>query len=99
MLADSDYLAREVASLRTSLGDLATRDYVRSELRETLVAIMTRLDQLEADRRDLNSDVVTSDVVTSDVVTSDVVNSQESDARPRNSASATGDDPEDSPPA
>ena len=89
MLADSDYLAREVASLRTSLGDLATRDYVRSELRETLVAIMTRLDQLEADRRDLNSDVVTSDVV----------NSQESDARPRNSASATEDDPEDSPPA
>ena len=99
MLAESDYLAREVASLRTSLGDLATRDYVRSELRETLVAIMTRLDQLEADRRDLNSDVVTSDVVTSDVVTSDVVNSQESDARPRTSASATEDDPEDSPPA
>ena len=89
MLADSDYLAREVASLRTSLGDLATRDYVRSELRETLVVIMTRLDQLEADRRDLNSDVVTSDVV----------NSQESDARPRTSASATEDDPEDSPPA
>ncbi len=89
MLADSDYLAREVASLRTSLGDLATRDYVRSESRETLDAIMTRLDQLEADRRDLNSDVTTSDVV----------NSQESDARPRTSASATEDDPEDSPPA
>ena len=89
MLADSDYLAREVASLRTSLGDLATRDYVRSELRETLDAIMTRLDQLNADRRDLNSDVVNSDVV----------NSQESDARPRTSASATEDDPEDSPPA
>ena len=89
MLADSDYLAREVSSLRTSLGDLATRDYVRSELRETLDAIMTRLDQLEADRRDLNSDVVNSDVV----------NSQGSDARPRTSASATEDDPEDSPPA
>ena len=50
---------------------------------------MTRLDQLKADRRDLNSDVVNSDVV----------NSQESDARPRTSASATEDDPEDSPPA
>jgi Predicted membrane protein len=35
MLADSDYLAREVASLRSSLGDMATRDFVRSELRET----------------------------------------------------------------
>ena len=45
---------------------------------------MTRLDQLEADRRDLNSDVA---------------NSRESDARPRTSASATEDDPEDSPPA
>ena len=89
MLADSDYLAREVASLRTSLGELASRDYVRSELRETLDAIMTRLDQLEADRRDLNSDAVTSDVV----------NSQESDDRPRTSASATDADPEDSPPA
>ena len=47
MLADSDYLAREVASLRTSLGELATRDYVRSELRETLETIMNRLDHLE----------------------------------------------------
>gem|GEM_PF-184338 len=104
MLADSDYLAREVATLRTSLGELATRDYVRSELRETLDAIMTRLDELEADRRDLHSDAVTSDAVTSDAVTSDavtsdVVNSRESDARPRTSASATEDDPEDSPPA
>ena len=51
MLADSDYLAREVASLRTSLGELATRDYVRSELRETLDAIMTRLDNLEESAR------------------------------------------------
>jgi uncharacterized membrane protein len=47
MLADSDYLAREVAALRSSLGELATRDYVRSELRETLEQIMDRLDQLE----------------------------------------------------
>ena len=76
------------------LGELATRDYVRSELRETLDAIMTRLDELEADRRDLHSDTVTSDAVTSDVV-----NSRESDDRPRTSASATEDDPEDSPPA
>lgn len=47
MLADSDYLAREVASLRASLGDVATRDFVRSEMRETLEQILTRLDQLE----------------------------------------------------
>ncbi len=89
MLADSDYLAREVASLRTSLGELATRDYVRSELRETLEAIMTRLDQLEADRREFNSDVVDSDVV----------KSHESNDSPRTSTSTTDADPEDSPPA
>jgi uncharacterized membrane protein len=48
MLADSDYLAREVASLRSSLGELATRDFVRSELRETLERIVDRLDRLES---------------------------------------------------
>lgn len=47
MLADSDYLAREVASLRSSLGDMATRDFVRSELRETLEQVMDRLDSIE----------------------------------------------------
>jgi len=51
MLADSDYLAREVASLRTSLGELATRDFVRSELRETLEMIVERLDRIEAATR------------------------------------------------
>ena len=34
LLADSDYLARELAALRMALGDVATRDYVRSELRD-----------------------------------------------------------------
>jgi len=34
LLADSDYLAREIADLRMALGDVATRDYVRSELRD-----------------------------------------------------------------
>lgn len=56
MLADSDYLAREVASLRTSLGELATRDYVRSELRETLEQIMERLDRLESGSPEAPSD-------------------------------------------
>jgi uncharacterized membrane protein len=36
LLADSDYLAREIASLRQALGDVATRDYVRGELRDLL---------------------------------------------------------------
>jgi len=32
-LADTEYLAREVAALRIAVGEVATRDFVRSELR------------------------------------------------------------------
>ena len=35
-LADTEYLTREVASLRIALRDMATRDFVRSELRSML---------------------------------------------------------------
>jgi len=34
--ADMDFLAREIAGLRMRVGDLATRDFIRSELREFL---------------------------------------------------------------
>ena len=94
MLADSDYLAREVASLRTSLGELATRDYVRSEVREALDAIMTRLDQLEVDRHDKDSRAVDSGAVNSGAV-----NARESENRPQASTPATDADSENSPPA
>jgi hypothetical protein len=30
--ADTEYLAREIASLRIALGEVATRDFLRSEL-------------------------------------------------------------------
>ena len=45
LLADSDYLAREIAALRLALGDVATRDYVRSELRDQVDDIITALDK------------------------------------------------------
>ena len=35
-LADTEYLAREVAALRIALQNVATRDFVRSELRDLL---------------------------------------------------------------
>ncbi len=35
-LADTEYLAREVAALRHAVGETATRDFVRSELRTLL---------------------------------------------------------------
>jgi uncharacterized membrane protein len=30
--ADTEYLAREIASLRIAVGEVATRDYIRTEL-------------------------------------------------------------------
>ena len=47
-----DFVAREIAGLRMSVGELATRDYVRSELRAELRAILAELEttgQLELD--------------------------------------------------
>jgi uncharacterized membrane protein len=43
--ADMDFLAREIASLRMSVGELATRDYLRAELRNELRSILTELDE------------------------------------------------------
>jgi uncharacterized membrane protein len=42
--ADMDFLAREIAGLRMSVGELATREFVRSELRAELRAILAELD-------------------------------------------------------
>jgi uncharacterized membrane protein len=68
MLADSDYLAREVAALRSSLGELATRDYVRSELREALDQIMDRLDALDTERRADEADHSVREIAASEQV-------------------------------
>jgi uncharacterized membrane protein len=38
-LADTEYLAREVAALRNAIGETATRDFVRAELRALLEEI------------------------------------------------------------
>ncbi len=42
--ADMDFLAREIASIRMNLGELATRDFVRSELRSELRELAERLE-------------------------------------------------------
>jgi uncharacterized membrane protein len=46
--ADMEFLAREMASLRMALGEVATRDYIRSELR----ALLNELDEKERRARD-----------------------------------------------
>ena len=45
--ADMDFLAREIAAIRMHLGELATRDFVRSELRSELRELVDRLDGTE----------------------------------------------------
>lgn len=40
--ADMEFLAREVASLRMSVGEVATRDFLRSELRSLLTELEER---------------------------------------------------------
>jgi uncharacterized membrane protein len=42
-LADTEYLAREVAALRIALRDVATRDFVRSELRDLVEELAAEL--------------------------------------------------------
>lgn len=41
-LADTEYLTREVAALRIALRDAATRDFIRSELRDLLEEMETK---------------------------------------------------------
>lgn len=52
LLADSDYLAREIAGLRQALGELATRDYLRGELRDLADELSRHIDEPEAERRE-----------------------------------------------
>jgi uncharacterized membrane protein len=47
-IADTEFLAREVASIRIALGEVATRDFIRSELRD-LVDELVDEDDLEAE--------------------------------------------------
>lgn len=50
--ADMEYLAREVASLRMAMGEIATRDYLRSELR----SLLSDLDERAQETADHDSD-------------------------------------------
>jgi uncharacterized membrane protein len=51
-LADTEYLTREVASLRIALRDVATRDFVRSELRSLLEELEQRDRQVQDEELD-----------------------------------------------
>jgi uncharacterized membrane protein len=49
-IADTEYLTRELAALRNSLGEVATRDFVRAELSDLVDELAKEL------RRDTQSD-------------------------------------------
>ncbi|MEK4243216.1 DUF1003 domain-containing protein [Janibacter indicus] len=55
-LADTEYLTREVAALRLALRDAATRDFIRSELRDLLEELETK--GLEVRQREESGDDV-----------------------------------------
>lgn len=51
--ADMEFLAREIASARMNLGEMATREFIRSELRELAEEMRTEIRaQVEAEIRD-----------------------------------------------
>jgi uncharacterized membrane protein len=47
LLADTEFLARELADLRIALNDVATRDYIKSELRDLLEELQIDKDKKE----------------------------------------------------
>ncbi|MGF1429441.1 DUF1003 domain-containing protein [Kitasatospora sp. LaBMicrA B282] len=47
-IADTEYLAREVAALRQGLGEVATRDFIRSELQGLLKELDGRATEAES---------------------------------------------------
>ena len=42
-IADTEYLARELASLRTAIGDVATRDFLRTEIADAMDELLEKL--------------------------------------------------------
>jgi uncharacterized membrane protein len=50
-IADTEYLTRELASLRIALGDVSTRDYVRSELQDAAKEIIEELRKTQSDTK------------------------------------------------
>ncbi|MEU9110799.1 DUF1003 domain-containing protein [Streptomyces sp. NPDC048483] len=52
-IADTEYLTREIAALRLGLGEVATRDWIRSELEDLLRDLeLRRMVEAESDERD-----------------------------------------------
>ena len=55
-LADTEYLTREIAALRIALQDVATRDFVRSELRDMMADLREELDARDEKAEPIDND-------------------------------------------
>lgn len=44
-IADTEYLTRELASLRTAIGEVTTRDYLHSEISDAIEEIINKLNK------------------------------------------------------
>ena len=55
-LADTEYLTREIAALRIALQDVATRDFVRSEIRDMMADLREELDAREEKEEPIDND-------------------------------------------
>jgi uncharacterized membrane protein len=53
LIADTEYLSRELAALRSAIGEVATRDFIRSELRDL---VDDRADRERSDRDNSDRD-------------------------------------------
>ena len=51
-IADTEYLAREIAAMRVALGEVATRDYLRGELQRLLDELSPRSDENGGEERE-----------------------------------------------
>lgn len=54
--ADMDFLAREIAALRTRVNEVPTRDFIRAELRDLLQELEKRPAEAEADEEESGED-------------------------------------------
>ncbi|MDR7329043.1 DUF1003 domain-containing protein [Corynebacterium guangdongense] len=74
--ADTEFLARELASVRMNLGETVTRDYLRHELED----IKSLLERMEAKLDDVSAEVNDSPEDLSEPVGGDVIDSGEDTA-------------------
>jgi uncharacterized membrane protein len=71
LIADTEYLMREIASLRVALGEVATRDYLRSELRDLLDDLDEREQRGRKPKKKKDASYGDADTTVTDTVSGD----------------------------